>query len=238
MSTRGGSTNSCSRVWARRREHRGHHFRLPAQCLRVRSHSPPCGSGGPRRCRHRQYLRGHRGSRAPGPPGDPPGKARAARRPRSSSPAAPRRLPPRALPPCPKSIASSATTPRWNATTWIGRARGVARTRLRHRRRREDRRQRHHVGDGDGGASDRGHRGARTRLCAGAERLRPSLHLLRHSLWPRQFALGADGRGRGAGPPPRRQRLSRGRVDRRRSHELWRRPAGRARGSAHWCARF
>ena len=35
---------------------------------------------------------------------------------------------------------------------------------------------------------------------AGAERLRPSLHVLHHPLWPRQFALGADGRGGRSGP--------------------------------------
>ena len=39
--------------------------------------------------------------------------------------------------------------------------------------------------------------GPRTRLRAGAERLRPPLHLLHHPLWPRQFALGAHGRGGG-----------------------------------------
>ena len=34
---------------------------------------------------------------------------------------------------------------------------------------------------------------------AGAERLRSPLHVLHHPLWPRQFALGADGRGGRAG---------------------------------------
>ena len=42
------------------------------------------------------------------------------------------------------------------------------------------------------------------RLRAGAERLRPPLHVLHHSLRARQFALGADGRGGGAGAPARR----------------------------------
>ena len=51
------------------------------------------------------------------------------------------------------------------------------------------------------------HRRPRARLRAGAERLRPSLHLLHHPLWPRQFALGADGRGGRAGQAARRQRL-------------------------------
>ena len=49
--------------------------------------------------------------------------------------------------------------------------------------------------------------GPRARLRPGAERLRPSLHLLHHPLWPRQFALGADGRGGRAGQAAGRQRL-------------------------------
>ena len=40
------------------------------------------------------------------------------------------------------------------------------------------------------------------RFRAGAERLRPPLHFLHHSLWPREFALAADGRCRGSGAPP------------------------------------
>ena len=46
-------------------------------------------------------------------------------------------------------------------------------------------------------APDRRPRGPRARLRAGAERLRPPLHLLHHPLRARQFALGADGRGGG-----------------------------------------
>ena len=45
---------------------------------------------------------------------------------------------------------------------------------------------------------------------------------------PRQFALRADGRGGRAGAAAGRQRLSRGRADRRRHHQLGRRPARRA----------
>ncbi len=64
---------------------------------------------------------------------------------------------------------------------------------------------------------------------AGAERLRPSLHLLHHPLWPWQFALGADG-GRGrSGPHPGRARPCRDRADRRRHDELRRRSAGHAK---------
>ena len=47
----------------------------------------------------------------------------------------------------------------------------------------------------DGVAHGRRHRGPSARLRAGAERLRPSLHLLHHPLRPRQFALRANGRG-------------------------------------------
>ena len=57
-------------------------------------------------------------------------------------------------------------------------------------------------------AHGRRDRGPRARLRAGAERLRPPLHLLHHPLRPRQFALGADGRGGRAGAAAGRQRLS------------------------------
>ena len=77
-------------------------------------------------------------------------------------------------------------------------------------------------------ASDRGVRRPRARLRAGAERLRPPLHVLHHPLRPRQFALGADGRGRRRRAAARRQRLLRGRAHRRRHHQLRRRPARRA----------
>ena len=79
-----------------------------------------------------------------------------------------------------------------------------------------------------GVASGRGDGRAGAGLRRGAERLRPPLHLLHHPLWPRQFALGADGRGRRADQQARRERLSRSRADRRRHHRLRRRPAGQA----------
>ena len=86
---------------------------------------------------------------------------------------------------------------------------------------RKNRRQRHHGGEGDGAASHR-------RLCkrpaarvrAGAEWLRPSLHLLHHSVRARQFALGADGRGGRSGAGIGRARPCRDRADRRRPHQL------------------
>ena len=55
--------------------------------------------------------------------------------------------------------------------------------------------------------SSTGFDGARPRLRRGAERLRPSLHLLHHPLRPRQFALGADGR-RGRADPRRWSRTA------------------------------
>ena len=71
------------------------------------------------------------------------------------------------------------------------------------------------------------------RLPAGAEWLRPSLHLLHHPLWPGQFALGADGRGGGGSPPPDRKRLCRNRPDRRGPHLLWR---AICRARRHWAS--
>ncbi len=86
----------------------------------------------------------------------------------------------------------------------------------------EDDRQRHHGGQRQRGASDRGLRRPQPRFRPGAERLRSPLHLLHHPLRPRQFALGADG-GRGRRyPPAGRKRLWRDRAHRRRHHELWR----------------
>ena len=99
---------------------------------------------------------------------------------------------------------------------------------FRYRRRAEGDRQRHHGGAGDRGTSGRRFCRSHARLRPGAERLRSPLHVLHHSLRPRQFALGADGRGGRRRAPPRRQRLLRDRADRRRHHELRRRSAGRA----------
>ena len=59
-----------------------------------------------------------------------------------------------------------------------------------HRRQRAGGGQRHHVGARDRLASDRGLRQSCARLCANPERLRPSLHLLRHPIRPRAVALG------------------------------------------------
>ena len=65
------------------------------------------------------------------------------------------------------------------------------------------------------------------RLCADPEWLRPSVHLLHHSVRPRAVALGAGGRGGGAGAQARRERLCRDRADRRRYHRLRRGPSRR-----------
>ena len=131
---------------------------------------------------------------------------------------------------CPRSIACSAMSEKL-AEFW----RDTRRCSARRRRRREEKIA---VGDimavtRDGAASDRRHRGPHPRFRAGAERLRPPLHLLHHSVRPRQFALGADGRGGGAGAPPGRARLSRDGADRRRYHQLRAGLPGR-RGSARW----
>ncbi len=99
-------------------------------------------------------------------------------------------------------------------------------------------RQRHHVGARDGVAVRRQFRRPHPRLPAGAERLRSSLHLLHHSLWPRKFAQRADGRGGRRSATPGRGGLSRNRADRRGSDLLWRRSAGRADARHNWCARF
>ena len=80
-------------------------------------------------------------------------------------------------------------------------------------------------------------RGPRPRLPAGAERLRPSLHLLHHSLRPRQFAQRAHGRGDRRSPPPGRCRVPGTGADRRRSDLLWRRSAGHAQPRRSWCRR-
>ena len=98
----------------------------------------------------------------------------------------------------------------------------------RSRTRREGGRQRHHGGDRDGAAAHRRVRRPRPRLRAGAERLRSPLHVLHHSVRPRQFALGAHGRGGRSGAPAGRARLSRGGAHRRRSHQLWGGPARNA----------
>ena len=99
---------------------------------------------------------------------------------------------------------------------------------LRPRRRGEGSGQRHHGGEGDRAAPDRRHRGPRARLRPGAERLRPPLHLLHHSLRPRQFALGGHGRSGGAGSTPGGERLPRSGAHRRRHHELRNEPSGHA----------
>ena len=112
-------------------------------------------------------------------------------------------------------------------------ARAAFDARLWHRGKREDRGRRHHGGPRDGAASARRFQGRPAAgVRAGAERLRPPLHLLHHPLRPRQFALGADGRGGRSGPRAGRARPCRDRADRRRSHELWRRPAGHAEARA------
>ena len=148
-----------------------------------------------------------------------PGRAHRRHRLRGADPAA------RCSPTWPRSIASSAMTTRCAARP--GARRGRRSTRALQR---QDRRHRHHVGAGNGAASGRwfpARPAAGVR--AGAERLRPSLHVLHHPLWPRQFTLGADGRGGRAGPCTGRARSCRDRADGRGPDELRRRSAGCAK---------
>ena len=125
-------------------------------------------------------------------------------------------------PPCRKSIACSAIS------------RSSMRVRGRTARASAKSVDRHHGGASNVDDADRRHRRPRARDRAGAEWLRSSLHLLRHPVRARQFALGADGRCRRAGAQARRQRLSRDRADRRRHHELWRDTCRMRRSSARW----
>ena len=151
---------------------------------------------GARRRHHLQHLRGDGRSRAPVAPGDPQGAARKPGARRSSSPAARRR-------PSPKPMPAMDEVDRRARQCRKARSRQLCRFRRRGQRTRA--RQRHHERDRDRGPVRRLFRRPRARLPAGAERLRPSLHLLHHSLWPREFAQRAHGRGDRRSPPPGRR---------------------------------
>ena len=89
----------------------------------------------------------------------------------------------RCSPPCRKSISSSAMKKNFKPRSFrISASAPGARQG-----------QRHHVGARDRLHMIDGFDRAHARLRAGAEWLRSSLHLLHHSLRPRQFALGAGG---------------------------------------------
>ena len=124
-----------------------------------------------------QHLRGDRRGGAPGAAGDPQARAASGRTRASSSPAARRRPSRKLSPPCPKSTSCSATTK--SSTRRLGRQRRAFRRSIERAEKR--RRQRHHGGARNRAAPGRRLRGPRARLCAGAERLRPPLHLLHHS---------------------------------------------------------
>ncbi len=168
------------------------HLRLPPQYLRVGGDPTRGRVCRHRRCSCRQYLRGDRGGGAAVAPGDPPCRPRAAAGAHRGD-----RL----------RRADRARDLRRHARGGAGagqrredQRRGLAcATRTSHanwpRRRGEDRGQRHHGGVADRDASRGRLRRSLPRLRAGAERLRPPLHLLHHSVRPRQLALGADGRG-------------------------------------------
>ena len=197
--------------------YRDHHLRLQAQRLRVGGHAQACRRRRAWAHGDRQHLRRDAGKRAPGAAGDPQG-----------APGKPRRQ------------------DRGHRLRRADRSRALRRHGRggpRHRQSGEDRSadlqgslsrrdragqgQRHHVGEGDRGPSDRGLRRPGPRLCADPERLRPPLHLLHHSIRARAVALGAGGRGGGAGAKAGRERLCRDRADRRRHHRLWRGPSRR-----------
>jgi hypothetical protein len=196
------------------------HARLPAERLRDR------GDEGPRRPRRRvrrgdrQHLRRDGGGRAQGPAGHPPPAARTPdgedhrdRLRRADRPATFAAMPEVDL------VIGNAEKMR------PGPGRG---SRPPDRRDRAGAGRRHPVGARDGRAPDRRLRHAEPRLCAGPERLRPSLHLLHHPLRPGAIR-GPSRRGRGG--PDRAAggaRLPRGRADRRRPDVLGRRPAGGA----------
>ena len=169
---------------------RGRDLRLPAQCRQIGSDPPRGGTGRAERHCRRQYLRGHGGSGAPGAADHPRAAPRAARARRSSSPAVRRRSSRRPSSKCPRPI-------RYSAIRKSSSGRGL---------------------DADAGAFDiadspkalvndimavrqtaphliEGGRRPDARFRSGPERLRSSLHVLHHPLRPRQFALGADGRG-------------------------------------------
>ena len=157
---------------------RSRQLRLPAESRRRRSHAPRGRGGGPRQSRHRQYLRRHRRSGAPGAPDDPPAEARSARSARSSSPAAPRRSIAAAFAAMPEVAQVLGNAEKLEAEAFAP---------LRDGR----------VAVGDIFAASAApplaerHRGSHPRLSRHSDRLRSSLHLLHHSLWPRRVALDA-----------------------------------------------
>ena len=192
-------------------------FGCRLNAYRVRSHARACQRREAVRRGDRQYLRGDGRGGAPGAAGDPPRAPRPSgcqdhrHRLRGADRSGPLRCHGRGRPRHRQS----------------GEARSQHLRRAGHRRQRAGKGQRHHVGAGDRLASDRRLRRPRPRLCANPERLRPSLHVLRHPVRPRAVALGPGGRGGGASAPARREGLRRDRADGRRHHRLWQGPPRR-----------
>ena len=161
-------------------------------------------AAGPRRHRGRQHLRGDRRGGAAGAAGDPQARARAAGRAHRGHRLRGADRARDASRPCRRSAAVIGNEEKLSAEVWRAHRDVLDARAIRHRAREE----KIAVNDimavtRDRRASDRRRRGPRARLRAGAERLRPPLHLLHHPLRPRQFALGADGRGGRAGAPAR-----------------------------------
>ena len=127
----------------------------------------------------------------------------------------------------------------------LGNAEKLSPKRLERRRRRDrpaDFRRRRHGRHRRAESADRRAGDAGPGLRAGAERLRPPLHLLRDPLWPGQLAQRADGGGGRADRPAGRSRLQRGGPDRRGHDGLGRgsrgRAAARGPGASRCCAAF
>ena len=205
-----------------RRPARDHHLRLPAEHARMRGHARARrGAAGLDDVGHRPHLRGDRRGRAPGAPGDPPRAARAARRARIM------------VTGCSAQIEPASYAAMAEVDHVIGNAEKLRAGALAEPRRPGAAPARVMVADIMAIRETAGHlidglRRPRARVPPGAERLRPSLHLLHHPLWPRPEPQRAGRRGRAAGARAGRGGLPRDRADRGRPDLLRRGFARRA----------
>ena len=139
----------------------------------------------------------------------------------SSSPAAPRRPSPRPMPPCRKSMPVLGNAEKLDAEAYADFGMATTPERVRVNDIMSVRETASQMVDQ--------FRGPDPRLPAGAEWLRPSLHLLHHPVRPRAHSRSVPmGAVVERGPPADRKGLCRNRADGRRSHVLWRGPAGHA----------
>ena len=191
-----------------------------------------CARGGARGTvrhhRHQQLRRHQRGRRA-GAAIDPAAEARTARKRASWSPAARRRRRRKCSPTWPRSIASSAMTTRCAVKPGAMRARCSTRREFGVE-----------ASEKIAVADIMAVREMAPHLLEGFQNGLPRVFVQVQNgcdhrctfciipYGPRQFALGADGRGGRTGPRAGRARPRRDRADRRRPHQLRRRPARRA----------